>query len=125
MNNVSIKLFVEKIKESQSIDELIKVENFKIDEVHIGYLYAYHTPVGVHIDTGVSSGTPCFKDILNYSDMYCDHTLHEYLYQSAVDATDISLESRVEELLRKTLEQFIVLEPIQKARIVNREKSIL
>lgn len=125
MSDVSINLFVDKIKESQSIDKLINVENFKIDEIHTGYLYAYHTPIGVHIDTTVSSGIPCFKDFKNYSDMYCDHTLHEYLYQSAVDATDISLESRVEELLRKTLEQFIVLEPIQKERIVNREKSIL
>lgn len=125
MNNTSIKLFVDKIKESQSIDEIIKVENFKIDKIHTGYLYAYHTPVGVHIDTGVSSGTPCFKDIANYSDIYCDHTLHEYLYQSAVDDTNITLESRVEELLRRTLEQFIVLEPIQKERMINREKSIL
>ncbi|MEF9983739.1 MAG: hypothetical protein RR806_07860 [Oscillospiraceae bacterium] len=125
MNDTAVKLFVEQIRESRPIDELIKIENFKIGNKYTGYLYAYHTDVGVHIDTGVSSGKPCFKDLENYSDMYCNHTLHEYLYQSAVDDTDITLESRVEELLQKTLAQLIILEPVQKECMKNNKKSIL
>ena len=125
MYKTNIKLFVEKIRKSRTIDELIKVENFKIDDKYTGSLYAYHTSRGVHIDATVSSGIPFFKDLINYSDMYCNHTLHEYLLHSAVDDTNITLESRVEELLRKTMEQLIVLETIQKECMKNNKKSIL
>ena len=75
--------------------------------------------------TGVSSGTPDFKDFENYSDMYCNHTLHEHLSQSVVDDTNITLESRVKKLLAKTLEQLVLLEPVEKERRKNNLVSIL
>lgn len=120
-----IKQFVEKIRNETRIDELIKVEGFKIDDRHTGYLYAYLSARGVHIDAGVSTGTPCFEDFENYSDAYCNHTLHEYFYKSAATDKDITLEWRVEDLLRKTLLQFDILEPIHKKHMKSDEETIL
>jgi len=120
-----IKIFCKKIREETQIDELIKVENFKIDSRHTGYLYAYLTNKGIHIDVSVSTGTPCYKDFINYSDIYCSHTLHEYFYKSVITDKDITLEWCVEDLLNKTIQQFDVLEPIQKERLKNNEDSIL
>lgn len=111
-----IKLFADKIRSSNEIDELIKVEKFPIDNEHTGYLYAYKTERGVHIDAGASVGTCDFYPI---ETMYCGHTLHEYLGSNVYEDKEITLEYRIERLLSKTIAQLDVLAPINREQAKN------
>ena len=106
-----IGLFADKIRQTSAVDELIKVENFHIDGDHIGYLYAYKTERGVHIETSASIGDLNFED---WSTIYCGHTLHEYLDTKSISDSIITLESRIERLLSKTVAQLDILAPIER-----------
>src|SRR5574344_1111519 len=113
-----VDIVANKIRNTTTIDELIKVEAFSIDKEHKGYLYAYRTGRGVHIETCASVGTPDFE---SWTDMYCNHSLHEYLDAKAISDTAITLESRIERLLNKTIAQLDILTPIERDNV---EKSI-
>ena len=117
-----ISLFAEQIRATKAIDELIKEESFRIDSEHTGYLYAYKTGRGVHIDAGASVGSCSFA---SWNDMYCGHTLHEYLGTKAIADTDITLESRIERLLNKTIAQLDILAPIARKNATKSGESIL
>ena len=106
-----INTFAKQIRAAKTIDELIKVESFCVDNEHIGYLYAYKTERGVHVETSASVGDCTFT---NWDDMYCGHTLHEYLDADSINDTTVTLEDRIERLLNKTIAQLDILAPIER-----------
>ena len=120
-----INIFADKIRNTGAIDELIKVENFNIDNIHKGYLYAYKTARGIHIETSVSVGDCNFTDFINYSDMYCGHTLHEYLIMGVIDDKNITLENRIYSLLEKTILQLDILTLINRNNVKESKAAIL
>lgn len=106
-----IKIIADMIRNFTENDSLIKIENFKTEQYTCG-IYAYKTDRGLHIETTVSTGTPYFKDLENFTDMYTNHTLHEYLSKKVYDDKNITLEKRISDLLNKTIRQFEILRPI-------------
>lgn len=112
--NSYIQKFADDIRLMEALDKLIKVENFPLDKEHTGYLYAYKTGRGVHIDTAVSIGD-C--DFTTPETMYCGHTLHEYLNDSIYTGKTETLEKRIDRLLGKTLFQLDILAPIERQRV--------
>lgn len=115
-----IAIFADKIRNATAIDELIKVEDFRIDNEHTGYLYAYKTSRGVHIETSASVGKCNFE---SWEEMYCCHTLHEYL--DAKSIADTTLESRIERLLAKAVAQLDILAPIERENAAKSGEPIL
>lgn len=115
-----IKLFAEKIRNTTAIDELISVDTFSIDNEHKGYLYAYRTERGIHIDVGASIGDCNFD---NYDNMYCGHTLHIHLIEKAITCTEITLESRINTLLNKVIAQLDILAPIHRTNMRTSSKA--
>ena len=98
MNN--IKIIADMIRNFNENDKLIKLENFKIKQYSCS-IYAYKTNRGVHIDTTISTGNPYFEDLENFSDMYMNHTLHEYLSNKVYEDKYITLEQLIENLLNR------------------------
>ena len=106
-----IKIIANMIRNFNENDSLIKIENFRTEQYTCG-IYAYKTDRGVHIETTVSTGTPYFEDLENFTDMYMNHTLHEYLIKKVYADKIITLEKRISDLLNKTIKQFEILRPI-------------
>ena len=117
-----IENFCNKVRMSPSDNQLIALQDFKIDNKRTGYLYAYKDEKYLHIDVGVSIGTPCFRNI---EDAYCSHTLHEYLYVRVLEDKDITFESRIENLMRKVVAQLDILRPHHINSLRNNLEKIL
>lgn len=107
----AIEIFCNKIRKAPPTNELIDVQNFKIDEEHRGYLFAYKGENTIHIDVSASVGDVNFDTIEN---AYCCHSLHEHLYATAIENKEITLEWSVERLMKKVIAQLDILAPHQR-----------
>lgn len=120
--NKAIEIFCNKIRKAPPTNELIEVQSFKIDEEHKGYLYAYKGENTIRIDVGASVGDVNFDTIEN---AYCCHSLHEHLYATVIENKDITLECRVERLMKKVIAQLDILVPHQRNAYKNGLNRVL